>query len=162
MSKVNRGKQFEDCIEQAFLEIPDTSVDRLLDPQAGYAGVSNVCDFIVYRKPRQYYIECKSCYGNTLSIYSNDPKRKYGAISNKQWEGLLEKSKIDGVCAGYIIWFIDHDQTIYVPAPMMEALRNQGDKSFNITKWQYEDWEHIPGKKRRILFDYDMHKFLGI
>ena len=47
----NRGKQFEQVIKDAFLKIPDVSIDRLYDPMAGYAGVKNICDFI--KKCRQ-------------------------------------------------------------------------------------------------------------
>ena len=86
---VNRGKQFEDAIESAFKKCSDVSIDRFADPAAGYAGVRNICDFIVYSYPFQYYFECKGCYGNTLSIHSNDPKKRYGAITNNQWDGLL-------------------------------------------------------------------------
>ena len=79
----NRGKQFEDVIKQAFLKISDVSIDRLHDQTNGYLGSSNICDFIVYKKPYEYYIGYKSVHGNTLSIDSNDPKKKYGNITNK-------------------------------------------------------------------------------
>jgi hypothetical protein len=157
---VNRGKQFEDQISAAFEKIPNTSVTRLIDPQGGQAGVSNICDFIVYHYPTQFFIECKSCYGNTLSINSNNPKKKYGAISNKQWEGLEEMSKIEGVVAGYMIWFIDHDRTIFVPAQSMIVHKELGEKSYNIGKQWDSDYIEIKGKKKRVLFDYDMTDFI--
>ena len=159
VSKVQRGKQFEEQICESFEKVPNTSVTRLIDPQNGYAGVRNICDYIVYNYPNQYFIECKSCYGNTLSIYSNDPKKKYGAITNNQWEGLEEKSKIKGVIAGYMIWFIDHDRTIFVPAQSMVVHRELGAKSYNIAKQWDSDYIEIKGKKKRILFEYDMTEF---
>lgn len=157
---VNRGKQFEEQIRQAFEMIPDTSVTRLIDPQNGYAGVRNICDYIVYHHPTQFFIECKSCYGNTLSIHSNDPKKKYGAITNNQWEGLEEMSKIKGVVAGYMIWFIDHDRTIFVPAQSMIVHRELGEKSYNIGKQWDSDYTEIRGTKKRVLFEYDMTEFI--
>lgn len=151
MAKVNRGKQFEEQIKFGFEKAENASVIRLIDPQNGYAGVRNICDFIVYKKPTQYFIECKSCYGNTLP-FSN--------ITDNQWQGLLRQSRIDGVIAGYIIWFIDHDVTIFVSAQDMNDLKTKfGHKSFNITKWDYNDWYHFKGKKRKILFDYYMDDF---
>ena len=36
-------------------------------------------------------------------------------ITKDQWDGLVEKSKIPGVVAGIIVWFIDHDTTTFVP-----------------------------------------------
>lgn len=166
MSKINRGKQFEEQVRAGFEKVPDTSVDRLIDPQNGFAGVRNICDFIVYHKPTQYYVECKSCYGNTLSIHSNDPKRKYGNITNNQWEGLLEKSKIPGVKAGVIIWFIDHGDTYWLDIRLLQKMRDEGYKSIKFfPEWAddstYDLWGRIPGKKLRVLFDYDFTDFLG-
>jgi hypothetical protein len=138
-------------------------VDRLIDPQNGYAGVRNICDFIVYQYPVQFYIECKSCYGNTLSIHSNDPKKKYGAITNNQWEGLEQKSKIPGVVAGYMIWFIDHNLTCFIPAHLMKQLRDKGHKSVNVYTFPLDldgEWVYIKGTKKRVLFDYDLKPFM--
>ena len=160
MSKVNRGKQFEEQVRTALENVPDTSVDRLIDPQNGFAGVRNICDFIAYHYPHQFYLECKSCYGNTLSIHTNNPKNKYGAITNNQWEGLLEKSKTTGVIAGYVIWFIDHDITVFLSAKYLEFIRNNGKKSVNIKDLD-DSWYIVPGNKKRVLFDYDFSKLLG-
>ena len=59
-NRVNRGKDFEGQIHTGFDKVRGVSIDRLPDPMAGYAGIKNICDFIVYRYPLQYYIECKS------------------------------------------------------------------------------------------------------
>lgn len=158
---VNRGKDFEDCIREACEAVPDTSVTRLIDPQAGYAGVRNICDFIVYKYPTQFFLECKSCHGNTLSIHSNNPKKMYGEITNTQWEGLLEKSEVRGVVAGVLIWFIDHDKTVFVPIQRLKQYRQDGYKSVNITKMWDDDWCALDGRKKRIYFEYDMEKFFA-
>ena len=164
----NRGKQFEDVIKQAFEKVPGVSIDRLHDQTTGYAGSSNICDFIVYKEPYEYYIECKSVHGNTLSIHGNNPKHKYGNITNTQWEGLLEKSKIEGVHAGIICWWVDKDVTAYLPIEMLQYLRDKGYKSVSyIADWvelavDAPDWNWcwITGKKKRVFFDYDMEEFL--
>jgi penicillin-binding protein-related factor A (putative recombinase) len=148
---VNRGKDFEDCIREACESIPDTSVTRLLDPQAGYAGVRNICDFIVYKYPTQYFLECKSIKGNTLNFKSD--------ITKNQWDGMLEKSAIHGVVAGVIVWFIDHDKTIFVPIQDLEEMRIAGHKSFNVTSEYSTYYYHLEGKKKRIYFEYDMKNF---
>ena len=150
---INRGKKFEEQVRAAFERVPDTSVIRLIDPQSGYAGVRNICDFIIYHYPVQYFVECKSCYGNTLP-FSN--------ITDNQWTGLLEQSNIAGVVAGYMIWFIDHDITIFVSADIMEKHKQLGEKSFNITKPWVGEYEVISGKKRKILFDYDVADFMRV
>jgi hypothetical protein len=167
-NRVNRGKDFEGQVYDGFSKIEGVSIDRLSDPMAGYAGVKNICDFIVYKQPTLYYIECKSCYGNTFSIHSNDPKRKYGNITNNQWEGLLEKSKIPGVRAGILLWFIDHDETYWLDIRLLQKHKDMGNKSVSYcADWVTVDdlnlgkWTRISGKKRRVLFDYDFAEFLG-
>ena len=161
----NRGKQFEAQIQKGFESVQDCSIDRLHDQTNGFAGSSNICDYIVYKRPTEFYIECKSCHGNTLSLYSNDPKKKYGAISNKQWEGLLDKSQIQGVVAGYMIWFIDHDVTVFVKSTELRRIREMGCKSLNIKDISRGnlspfEWCYIEGKKKRVLFDYNLSPFL--
>lgn len=151
MSKVNRGKDFENQIRQSFEKVPETTVVRLMDPQNGYVGVCNLCDFIVYHYPHQYLIECKSCYGNTLP-FSN--------ISKGQWDGLAVASNVPGVVAGYMIWFIDHDRTVFVPARSMLVHKELGEKSWNIAKQWDSDYIEIKGTKKRVLFDYDLSDFL--
>lgn len=169
----NRGKQFENQIEGAFLKVSGVSIDRLHDQTTGYIGSSNICDFIVYKKPYEYYIECKSVHGNTLSIHSiPKPDKKgilhgfYGNISDKQWEGLLEKSKIPGVTAGVMCWWVDKDVTRFIPIQVLDALRNTyGQKSIRYDLiFHHTDSPQIinlGGYKRRVFFDYDMEEFFN-
>ena len=155
---VNRGKNFERVIKESFLKVPEVSIDRLHDQTNGYAGSWNICDFIVYKEPYEYYIECKSVKGASLPFVN---------ITDNQWSGLLEKSKIKGVCAGIICWFIDKDVTKYIPIEALEAMKQDEMKSVN---YQWENYIGsyyaknypiltIPAKKKRIFFDYDMETF---
>ena len=176
----NRGKKFEDIVKQAFERVPEVSVDRLHDQTTGYLGASNICDFIVYRKPFEYYIECKSVHGNTLSIHSIPKADKsgvlhgfYGNITDTQWDGLLEKSKIPGVTAGVMCWWVDKDVTLFLPIQILVDAREMGHKSvrydFNFGKVVMGDDFRIAktirvvpviGTKKRVFFDYDMEQFL--
>ena len=149
---INRGKQFEGIIKDAFMKLSDVSIDRLHDQMTGYKVTSaNICDFIVYKKPYEYYIECKSVHGNTLP-FSN--------ITDNQWRGLLEKSKIEGVKAGVICWFIDKNVTLYIPIQTLETMKNLGKKSVRYDEISL-DCVVIPGKKKRVFFDYDMEVFFN-
>ena len=149
---VNRGKQFEQQVKKALEKLPDTSVDRLIDPTAGFAGVGNISDFIVYNEPAQIYVECKAYHGNTLN---------FKAIRPNQWKGLQEKSDIKGVHAGVLVWFIDHDITCYVPIKNLVQLVSGGKKSIHYTDITENNVKHykIPAKKMRVLFDYDFTNF---
>ena len=88
MNKQNRGKDFEAEIRSCLEILPNVSFDRLPDPMAGYSGIRNICDFSMYNYPHMFFLECKSLYGNTLNYASS--------ITQNQWEGLFEKSKIYG------------------------------------------------------------------
>lgn len=151
---VNRGKDFENVVREAFEKVPGVSIDRLHDQTTGWKGSTNICDFIVYREPYEYYIECKSVHGASLP-FSN--------ITDKQWNGLLEKSKIKGVFAGVICWFVDKDITLYIPIDTLEFYKYRGYKSINYKQldiWINYEAIEISGKKKRVFFDYDMEDFL--
>lgn len=151
---INRGKDFEQHIREAFEKVPGVSIDRLHDQTTGFKGSSNICDFIVYKKPYEYYIECKSVHGGTLP-FSN--------ITETQWNGLLEKSKINGVFAGIICWWIDKDATFFIPIDALEIGKNYFNEKSVKLKDCYEDdiYIEIHGKKKRVFFDYDMEDFLA-
>ena len=153
----NYGKEFEGVVRKAFEKVPNVSIDRLHDQTTGWKGSSNICDFIVYREPYEYYFECKSVHGNTLP-FSN--------ITETQWEGLLEKSKIEGVFAGVICWWIDKDVTKFIPIQLLQYMK-ECDK---LKSYRYEFGGYLPkqytaieikGKKKRVFFNYDMEKFLN-
>lgn len=151
---VNRGKQFENIVKQAFEKVDGVSIDRLHDQTTGYKGSSNICDFVVYKEPYEYYIECKSVHGNTLP-FSN--------ITDTQLNGLLEKSRIEGVFAGILCWWVDKDKTVFIPIQELLLMRTVGMKSL---RWDAIDecdgdtkMVEIKGKKKRVFFDYDMEAF---
>ena len=146
----NRGKDFEEQVKKAFLKLPGTYIQRLYDSTSGFMGVHTPCDFIVYKLPILFCIECKSCHGNTLP-WSN--------ITDNQWHELIEFDKVKGVVAGFMIWFVDKDITIFVPATEMARYRETGKKSFNIKDLNRVCSCFILGKKKRVFFDYDMTSF---
>ena len=148
MGKTNRGKKFENVVREAFEKVPNVSLDRIHDQTTRYKGSTNICDFIVYREPYEYYIECKSVHGASLP-FSN--------ITDAQWNGLLQKSTIQGVFAGVICWWIDKDVTKFIPIEELEDLRTWGFKSVN---YQQMAGIKIKGKKKRVFFDYYMGEFL--
>lgn len=156
MQKKNLGKEFELRIKNS-LDKPELNIDieRLPDPLGGFAGVRNICDYDVYNYPYRYYLECKSKYGNTLNFK--------GDITNDQWQGLTDKSKIYGVLAGFCVWFIDYDRTIFITIQEMNKLRFEfTKKSLNIkdiisNNVSYFD---INGKKAKTYFNYDTTEFI--
>lgn len=151
----NYGKEFEGVVRKAFEKVPNVSIDRLHDQTTGFKGSSNICDFIVYREPYEYYFECKSVHGNTLP---------FNNITDTQWDGLVNKATIEGVFAGVICWWIDHDKTVFIPIQELVAMRIVGMKSVRYDAIDDCDGDttmiEITGKKKRVFFEYDMEKFL--
>lgn len=72
--------------------MPESSLDRLLDVSMGYKSIGNISDFIGYKKPYIFYLECKSRKGASLS-FDGIP----------QYEKLLGKVGIPGVRTGIIL-----------------------------------------------------------
>lgn len=155
MMAVGRGKEFEKEIHDALSKVPNVSIDRYPDPMAGFAGLRNICDFGVFRAPNFIYLECKSKHGNTLNFK--------GDITEFQWAGLLEKSKITGVFAGIIVWFIDHDITAFVPIQELQRRKDESAKGLHVEDIRKGTVMNVPvsGRKRKVFFTYEGDKFLN-
>lgn len=145
------GKDFEAQVYADLKKLDNISVDRLKDDTLKFSGVKNPSDFIVYKKPYEIYLECKSHYGKSIP---------FTAIS--QTRDLYEKSQIDGVIAGIIVWYVDLGVTMYIPAQSLAEMRADGWKSINCSKLIDSDYEHhlMKGRRKKILFEYDMEDFL--
>lgn len=147
----NRGKEFEKVIKKNFEKIAGVDVERIKDSPNNYAGVSNKCDYTVYRYPCLHYIECKENNGASLPL---------SKIREEQLNKLPEKEKIHGVTAGFIIWLQSKDRTFYVSATdLYNFFQTSGKKSFNPQTAGVKIFD-IPAKKKKVYFDYKLDKLL--
>lgn len=151
MATKNLGKKFEEVVKTSFEKVHNVSVDRLRDAPKKLKNVDNPADFIVYKKPHEIYVECKSHRGNSLP---------FSCIRTEQIRGLIDKSQIEGVKAGIMLWFIDHDITIWIDIDELCTLIRTGYKSINVKDLDHIDCIYILGKKKRVYFEYDMKQFL--
>lgn len=141
----SRGKKFEERFKLNWYEtVPDSICYRLMDAMSGYTQVSNVGDFICYKRPELFLIDCKSHEGNTIP---------FSAIS--QLDKMLEYTGITGVHPGIVWWSIDNDKVIWIPAETLGKLRDEGKKSFNIKYLCDDSYEclELPSKKLRTFMD---------
>lgn len=147
---IQRGKDFESIIRKNFEEA-GAVVERLPDPTNGYLGIRNKSDFIVYRYPYQYYIECKTVHSHRLPMYN---------ITFNQRVGMLEVVPNKGIIAGIMCWFISLDRTLFIPIEVIEEYRLADVKSINLNKMDDKRFIEIHGEKKRVYFDYDLGQFL--
>ena len=146
----NRGKQFENIVRECFEKIDDVNVIRLHDQMTGYKGSKNPCDLIVYKYPYHYALELKSVHGNTFPLTN---------ITPYQYSELLRMSKLKGVFAGLIIWWVDKDITKYVPIEIIDIFKKQGLKSIPSDIYCNPDIKLIEGVKKRVFWEYDFTSF---
>ena len=141
------GKKFEKIIFDGFNALPNVSIDRIPDQTMHYKDRKNVSDFIVFRIPFEYYVECKTVHGNRLPFKNIT-----------QFDKLLEKSRIAGVKAGILCWWVDKDVTRWLPIEKLEIYRAGDAKSF-----RYDDpltgAKTIKGRKKKVFFEYDLSSF---
>lgn len=145
----NKGKTFEKIIYDGFNELPDVSIDRIPDQTMRYKGRANVSDFIMFCLPFQHYIECKTVHGNRLPF-----------VNITQFDALLEKSKIRGVKAGIMCWWVDKDITRWLPIESLNTMRQIGCKSIAFND-PLKNSINISGRKKRVFFDYDLREFIN-
>ena len=148
MANKNLGKKFEAIIGDSFRAMTDVSVDRIPDQTMKFKDRKNVSDYIVYKYPHQYYVECKSVHGNTLPI-----------ANITQLEPLWEKEVLTkGVISGVMCWWVDKDVTRWLPVEEIVKRKADGKKGIRFDE-DIEGSKTIAGRKKKVYFEYDMKTF---
>lgn len=143
----SKGKKFEEKFKEDWIKtMPDSSIDRIYDSVSGYKSISNISDFIAYKQPNIFYIECKTTKEATFNF-------------NKltQYDKLVEKVGISGVRTGVLIWFYNFDRVIYVPIKTVSKMKDDGLKSVNIRNIDSSNYRFydIPSRKLRVYMESD-------
>lgn len=148
----NRGKPFEKLIYEAFTK-EHVFILRLYDTM--YMQAKNPCDFMVVINNKPLLLECKSTHNTSF----NPNKDNIKTSSGYQWSCLLEASAYN-ILAGYILWFIDYDVTVFVRIQDFDRyLKTTKRKSINYQDAKKIGFE-IKGKKKHIYYDYEMKEFI--
>ena len=125
------------------------SLDRIKDQMSGYYGSKNICDFVLFKSPNEYYIESKSTESDRFD---------FSMITEYQWKNLMKKSKIAHVYGWVIVLYVLHKRAFIFDINDIDALAKQGIKSLNINKiakWpiaKYAEILTIPSRKE--VLDY--------
>lgn len=145
------GKKFEDRVYADFSLLEGSTIDRLYDVTMGRRKISNVSDFIAYKYPIHFYLECKEI---------EEPRFNLSLLT--QYDKLIEKKNIKGVCAGVVLWFSSYDRVCFVSIEEIEKMKSEETKSINVKMLDgvykgksYEILE-LPSEKKRkyMITDY--------
>ena len=147
----NYGKEFEQKFKEDFLKIKDSTIDRLYDVVTGYKSIKQVSDFIGYKFPNIFYIECKSHRGASIPM-----------VNITQYDRLKEKVGIPGVRVGVVLWLIDQDVVMYIPMSTITKLKKDGEKSIGIRHLEDYNIYTIPSVKKRVFMDSDYSILLNL
>ena len=167
----DHGKKAEGKIKE-WLNRPDDGYDfnRWPDQVSGMYGSSNISDFDLYKYPNKYFIESKCTYNDNIP---------FSCLTNKQRDGMLLKSQIEGTYGLVIVLFqsykrafvfniqdiaemIDKEATLFELNTRLnksEILSQLRIKSLNIkkiAKWPipYKEIRTIPNNRKEFL-DYE-------
>lgn len=91
---INKGKIWEKCFQESWEQsFPNSFILRIPDQQSGYYNASrNISDFICFKSPYLFLVECKTIKGKTLP-FSN----------LKQYERMLPYENIKYIKTGFIV-----------------------------------------------------------
>ena len=141
----NPGKPAEDQLRK-WLDKPEAgySFDRIPDQMTGKKGSTNICDFVLFKSPYQYYIESKSTWEDRFN---------FSMLTDDQYKGLLKKSQIQNVFGVVVVLFASYQRAFIIDIREIDSLVQSGKKSLNIKKidkWgiAYKEIQTIPSKKQ--------------
>lgn len=152
MADTKIGKKAEAKLQE-WLDRPHDgySLDRIKDQMTGFYGSKNICDFTLFKSPFMYYIESKSTWEDSFS---------FGQITETQYKGLLQKSKINHVYGLVIVLFTSYQRAfVFHIEDIDKYTQDTGKKSLNIRKiaaWTipYHELRTVPNR-RKTLLDYE-------
>ncbi|MCM1223260.1 MAG: Holliday junction resolvase RecU, partial [Lachnospiraceae bacterium] len=124
------GKKAEKKIKE-WLDRPQEGYcfDRIPDPVGGYFGQRNICDFTCFKSPYLWYIESKATEHDNFPV---------SMLTDIQYSGLLEKSRIDNVFGVVIVLFVTYQRAFIFNILDLDSMVKSGQKSLNIKK--IEKW----------------------
>ena len=146
MAKKNYGKDFEEHFKKDFIEtFPNQFIFRLKDDVSKRKGAAkNPCDFLAHVDNTLYMLEVKCTYENTFNF-----------SYLRQYEDLITYLGLKNVQIGVVIWYISHDEILYVPIETVQKMKANGDKSVNIRKLKDYKVIHVPSTKMRVFLKSD-------
>lgn len=148
---VDYGKKFEERFKLDWANSIGGIIVRLYDNTSGYLTISNVSDFICYKYPNIFFIECKSHKGASIP---------FTAIS--QYDKLIQISGTKGARSGVVLWLYEKDKVLYIPVKTIKQLKDLGEKSVGLRHIKQYDIIEIPSEKLRVFMKSDYNILLSL
>lgn len=150
MASNNIGKVFEQEFKDSIS--PDYYLYRLKDDTSGFYGVSNPCDYILFRSPNLFLVELKTHKGKSIPL---------AKIRENQIQGMSKAVQYDGVYGGFLINFRDLEETYYVSVQeVINFIQTEKRKSIPVG-WCRDHGIQIPQVKKRVRYRYDLENWLS-
>ena len=115
---MNKGKAFEKDFQEAakndelfVLRLHDTSLSWQHEETSRFQP-ENPCDFLVYKLPNLFAIECKSTCYKSLTIQRDIKDKTSKMIKAHQINSLVKFAQQDGVFAGFLFNFRDDEDIL--------------------------------------------------
>lgn len=148
----NVGKIFESRIRADFKNAKTPHyLLRLYDQTSGYASIQTPCDLTLFAQGGYYLLELKSVEGR-LNFNSN--------ITDNQLKSLHAASQVEGVVAGILVWFKNHDFTCFIPIQEIIKRIEAGYKSVGYTDIETVWHAPLAALKRHKYFTYNADFFI--
>jgi recombination protein U len=150
MKKINYAKRHESAFRESCKKIPNLICERLVDTMNFKKNVKQPSDFLCFKEPNLFYVECKT---------TKESELKMANISHHQFTTMLERSKIQGCECGILVEFRIDEETIkvfYIDISYINTAKNrQGKKYIDIQEASQVGIE-IPTRKKKINYHYDL------
>jgi len=154
------GKTAEQRI-RSWLDRPEDgySFDRIPDQLSGYYMVSrNICDFVCYKYPYNYYLESKATVHDRFD---------FSQLTDVQRIGLRKKANIKGCYGIVVVLFVEAQRAFLINIKDIADDTPEANlivKSINIKtidKWEIPYWEiqTIPSRKQILEYTGDLPDF---
>lgn len=146
----DEGKKFEQDFKGSVP--PDTYLYRLKDDTAGFSGVSNPCDYILYQEPYLWLIELKSHKGKSIPL---------ARIRPNQLQGMHKAVQHKGIYGGFILNYRELEETYYISVSLVLEFINKGERQSIPVEWCREMGIRISQTKKRTRYSYDVASLVG-
>lgn len=146
----NMGKTFEQEFKASIP--PEYYHYRLKDDTSGFYGVSNPCDYILFRSPNLFLVELKTHKGKSIP---------FTHIRENQIQGMDKATQYGGVYGGFVINFRDLEETYYITVQDVIQFVKAGERKSIPVEWCREYGTRIEQTKKRVRYSYDLREWLG-